>query len=142
MKLNSQDEQHLRSALELARKGLSLASPNPNVGAVVIDDSGKVVGIGTHTYEGITHAETIALAVAGDRAKGGTLYLNLEPCSHTGRTGPCADVVVASGVKRVVSAMTDPNPQVSGKGFERIRAAGIQVDIAEGPLHDEARKLN
>jgi diaminohydroxyphosphoribosylaminopyrimidine deaminase/5-amino-6-(5-phosphoribosylamino)uracil reductase len=142
MKLDTKDEQHLRRALELAREGMSLASPNPYVGAVVVDNGGNVVGTGTHTYEGIKHAEVIALAAAGNKARCGTLYLNLEPCCHKGRTGPCTDAVIASGVKRVVTGMLDPNPQVAGKGVEQLRGAGIEVQVAEGALHDEAQKLN
>jgi diaminohydroxyphosphoribosylaminopyrimidine deaminase/5-amino-6-(5-phosphoribosylamino)uracil reductase len=142
MTLDTKDEQHLRQALDLAREGLSLASPNPYVGAVVVDSGGNIVGTGTHTYEGVKHAEVIALAAAGERARGGTLYLNLEPCCHRGRTGPCTDAVIAPGVKRVVVGMFDPNPQVAGKGAEQLRCAGIEVEIAEGALHDEALKLN
>lgn len=130
----------MREALALAREGVALASPNPCVGAVVLDASGQIAGRGFHTYEGVKHAEVIALEQAGARAQGGTLYLNLEPCCHQGRTGPCADAVIASGVKRVVAAMADPNPQVSGQGLEKLRAAGIEV--VEGVLRDEARKLN
>src|ERR1700749_5015708 len=110
-------------ALERARAGVGLESPNPHVGAVVVYVNGAVVGEGTHTYDGLKHAEVIALEAAGERARGGTLYLNLEPCSHQGRTGPCADAVIASVVKRVVAAMQDPNPAVSGKGFARMRDA-------------------
>src|SRR4051812_926671 len=142
MSLDTKDEQFLRRALELAREGMSLASPNPYVGAVVVDKDGNVAGSGTHTYEGMKHAEVIALAAAGERARGGTLYLNLEPCCHTGRTGPCTDAVIASGVKRVVVAMLDPNPQVAGKGLDQLRGAGIEVAVADGALHEEARKLN
>ena len=96
------DEQSLRQALELARAGVGLVSPNPAVGAVVVDASGNEAGAGTHTYDGIKHAEILALEQAGGRARGGTLYLNLEPCSHQGRTGPCAEVVIAAGIQRVV----------------------------------------
>ena len=130
----------MRAALALAREGCALASPNPCVGAVVTDAAGQVVGRGSHTYEGVKHAEVLALEQAGPKAKGGTLYLNLEPCCHQGRTGPCTDAVIASGVKRVVAAMTDPNPQVAGQGFEKLRAAGIEV--TSGVLEAEARKLN
>ena len=134
------DEQHIRRALDLARAGVGLTSPNPLVGAVVVDKSGREAGSGTHTYDGIKHAEVIALEQAGERARGGTLYLNLEPCSHQGRTGPCADAVVAAGIGRVVCSMQDPNPRVAGQGFARLRAAGIRVEIG---LHEaEARKLN
>lgn len=134
------DEQFMRQALILAREGLALASPNPHVGAVVVAADGKVIGQGTHTYDGRTHAEVLALQQAGEAARGATLYLNLEPCSHTGRTPPCADQVIAAGIKRVVAAMTDPNPAVSGRGLARLQAAGIEVE--EGLLRDEARRLN
>ena len=99
------DEQHIRRALELARAGVGLVSPNPAVGAVVIDAAGREVGAGTHTYDGVKHAEVLALEQAGESARGGTLYLNLEPCSHQGRTGPCADAVIASGISRVICSM-------------------------------------
>src|SRR4051812_31021296 len=122
----SADELFMREALELARKGLGLASPNPYVGAVVVDERGRIIGRGTHTYDGRKHAEVLALEEAGERARGNTLYLNLEPCSHTGRTGPCADAIIASGIHRAVCSMEDPNPQVSGSGFEKLRAAGIE----------------
>lgn len=135
------DHEHfMRSALELARQGIALASPNPYVGAVIVNPAGEVVGEGFHTYEGMKHAEVLAIEQAGDRARGGALYLNLEPCSHTGRTGPCADAVIRAGIARVYAAMQDPNPAVSGKGFERLRATGIEVHV--GVLEAEARKLN
>lgn len=140
MSWSSQDEQYMRRALELARRGTALASPNPRVGAVVLDANNAVVGSGFHTYEGVKHGEVLALEQAGAQARGGTLYLNLEPCCHQGRTGPCADVVIAAGVRRVVAAMTDPNPLVAGKGLDKLRAAGIQVEV--GILDKEARKLN
>src|SRR5579862_6833563 len=104
----------IREALDLARRGRGLASPNPMVGAVVVRD-GQVVGRGFHTYSGRDHAEILALVQAGEAARGATLYLNLEPCSHQGRTGPCADAVIAAGIGKVVCAMRDPNPLVSGK---------------------------
>ena len=134
------DEQFMRAALEVARTGCALTSPNPCVGAVLVDANGNVVGRGSYRYAGVKHAEVLALAEAGAAARGATLYINLEPCSHTGRTGPCADAVIAAGVKRVVAAMSDPNPQVSGAGFARLRAAGVEV--VEGVLEGEARKLN
>ena len=140
MAFSAQDEQYMRQALQLARQGVALASPNPRVGAVVVAASGEVVGSGFHTYDGRKHAEILALEQAGPRASGGTLYINLEPCSHQGRTPPCADAVIAAGVKRVVAAMTDPNPQVAGQGFAKLRAAGIQVDA--GLMEADARKLN
>ena len=136
----SSDEQHMRRALELARAGVGLVSPNPAVGAVVVDSSGREVGAGTHTYDGVEHAEVLALEQAGERARGGTLYLNLEPCSHQGRTGPCADAVVAAGIRRVLCSMEDPNPRVAGRGFAKLRGSGIKVDV--GLFAAEARKLN
>ena len=140
MKFSVQDEQFMRQALDLARQGIALASPNPRVGAVVVDSSGQVAGTGFHTYEGVKHAEVLALEAAGARAGGGTLYLNLEPCCHQGRTGPCTDAVIAAGIKHVVAAMTDPNPQVSGKGIQKLRVASITVET--GLMQAEARKLN
>ena len=134
------DEYFLRRALELARKGIGLTSPNPCVGAVIVDRHGQVVGEGSHTFEGVKHAEVLALEQAGDKARGATLYINLEPCSHQGRTGACADAVIAAGVRRVVACMQDPNPLVAGKGFERLRNAGISV--ASGILEEEAKALN
>lgn len=135
-----QDEQLMREALALARQGVALASPNPCVGAVVTDSGGNIVGRGFHTYDGLKHAESLALEQAGAKARGGTLYLNLEPCCHQGRTGPCTDAVIAAGVRRVVAAMADPNPKIAGQGFEKLRAAGIAVTT--GVLEAEARKLN
>lgn len=140
MKFTLQDEQFMRQALDLARQGTALTSPNPRVGAVVVNTAGEVLGSGFHTYEGMKHAEVLALERAGEKARGGTLYLNLEPCCHQGRTGPCTEVVIASGVKRVVIGMTDPNPRVAGKGVERLRVAGIAVET--GLMQTEARKLN
>ncbi len=134
------DQKHMEEALELARRGTALASPNPCVGAVVVTDDSQVVGRGFHTYDGLKHAEVLALEEAGERARGATVYLNLEPCSHTGRTAPCADALINAGVKRVVAAMSDPNPLVAGGGFKKLRAAGIEVH--EGLLESEARKLN
>ncbi len=134
------DELFLRRALDLARQGIGFASPNPYVGALIIDDQGNVLGEATYTYDGVKHAEVLALEQAGAKARGATLYINLEPCSHQGRTGPCADAVITSGIRRVVACMQDPNPLVSGKGFERLRKAGVVV--ASGLLEEEARKLN
>jgi diaminohydroxyphosphoribosylaminopyrimidine deaminase/5-amino-6-(5-phosphoribosylamino)uracil reductase len=134
------DEQFLCRALELAREGIGLTSPNPNVGAVLVDADGEIVGSGTHTYAGVKHAEVLAIEQAGQRAKGATLYINLEPCSHQGRTLPCADAVIAAGITRVVACMQDPNPQVSGQGFARLRAAGVAV--TSGILEDEGKALN
>lgn len=134
------DEQFVRQALELAQQGIGLASPNPNVGAVLVAANGAVVGSGSHTYAGTKHAETLAIEQAGQRARGATLYINLEPCSHQGRTPPCADAVIAAGVTRVVACMQDPNPLVGGHGFERLREAGVSVSC--GILEEDARKLN
>lgn len=130
----------MRRALELARKGVALTSPNPLVGAIIVNPAGEIIGEGFHTYDGLTHAEVLALKQAGERARGATLYLNLEPCSHTGRTGPCVDALIAARIARVYAAMTDPNPRVAGRGFEKLKAAGVEVHC--GLLETEARKLN
>ncbi|MBZ5531072.1 MAG: bifunctional diaminohydroxyphosphoribosylaminopyrimidine deaminase/5-amino-6-(5-phosphoribosylamino)uracil reductase RibD [Acidobacteriia bacterium] len=140
MNFTEKDEHFMRQALLLARQGVALASPNPRVGAVVVSGSGEVAGSGFHTYDGVKHAEVIALEQAGAKARGGTLYLNLEPCSHQGRTPPCADAVIAAGISRVVAAMADPNPQVAGQGFAKLINAGIQLEV--GLMEGEARKLN
>ena len=134
------DEQFLRRALDLALQGIGLASPNPYVGAVIVDAHGNVVGTGVYTYDGVKHAEVRALEQAGEKARGGTLYINLEPHSHQGRTPPCTDALIAAGIHRVVASMPDPNPKVSGRGFEKLRAAGVQVEV--GGLGAEARRLN
>lgn len=134
-----QDAAFLRRALELAAAGRGLTSPNPMVGAVLVRD-GRVVGEGSYTYGGLRHAELLALEQAGEAARGATLFVNLEPCSHHGRTPPCADALVTAGVARVVAGMRDPNPLVSGGGFARLRDAGIAVE--EGLLTDECRRLN
>jgi diaminohydroxyphosphoribosylaminopyrimidine deaminase/5-amino-6-(5-phosphoribosylamino)uracil reductase len=134
------DEHFLRQALDLARRGIGLTSPNPNVGAVIVDDHGEVVGTGTHTYEGVKHAEVLAIEQAGSKARGATLYINLEPCSHQGRTGPCADALIAAGIRRVVAGIVDPNPLVAGQGFARLRKAGVIV--ASGLLAEECMRLN
>ncbi len=139
--MTDQDRQYLRQALDLAARGRALASPNPVVGAVVLDASGAKVGEGFHTYEGVQHAEVLALEQAGERARGGALYVTLEPCSHYGRTGPCSEAVVASGVKRVVAPLEDANPEVEGAGFAQLRRAGVQVEIAE-EFRSEAAQLN
>jgi diaminohydroxyphosphoribosylaminopyrimidine deaminase / 5-amino-6-(5-phosphoribosylamino)uracil reductase len=130
----------MREALELARQGRGLASPNPMVGAVLVREEG-VVGRGFHTYAGIQHAEIIALAQAGELARGSTLYINLEPCSHQGRTPPCVHAVIRAGVARVVAPLLDPNPLVSGEGFRILRDAGVVVEMAP-EFAREAEKLN
>jgi diaminohydroxyphosphoribosylaminopyrimidine deaminase/5-amino-6-(5-phosphoribosylamino)uracil reductase len=130
----------MRLALDLARQGVGRSSPNPAVGAVLVRSS-EIVGRGFHTYAGRKHAEVLALEEAGDRACGATLFVSLEPCCHTGRTGPCTDEIVRAGVARVVAAMQDPNPRVSGKGLLQLRAAGLEVETA-GQYTREAEKLN
>lgn len=140
MPIDSRDVQFLRRALQLARAGIGLASPNPYVGAVITDAQGNVVGEGTYTYAGMKHAEILALEAAGAKARGGTLYINLEPHAHQGRTPPCTDALIAAGIRRVVASMPDPNPKVSGRGFEQLRSAGVQVEV--GGLEGEAKKLN
>jgi diaminohydroxyphosphoribosylaminopyrimidine deaminase/5-amino-6-(5-phosphoribosylamino)uracil reductase len=134
------DEQFLRRALDLARQGIGLASPNPYVGAIIVDAHNSIAGTGAYTYDGVKHAEVRALEQAGEKARGGTLYINLEPHSHQGRTPACTDALISAGVHRVVASMPDPNPKVSGRGFEKLRAAGMQVEV--GRLETEARRLN
>jgi diaminohydroxyphosphoribosylaminopyrimidine deaminase/5-amino-6-(5-phosphoribosylamino)uracil reductase len=129
----------MRRALELAQQETALASPNPLVGAVLVRD-GVAVGEGFYTYEGKSHAEVRAIEQAGERARGATLYINLEPCCHTGRTGPCTEAVIAAGVRKVVAAMEDPNPLVAGKGFEQLRQAGVKIEV--GLCREEAERLN
>ena len=132
-------EKWMSRALALARRGQALASPNPMVGAVLLRN-GRVVGQGFHTYDGLRHAEVIALEAAGKAARGATLYINLEPCCNQGRTGPCTRALIAAGVKRVVAAMPDPNPKVARRGLQQLRAAGIEVFT--GVLESEARQIN
>lgn len=140
MSQHSADERHLHHALELASQGVGLASPNPYVGAVIADTHGNVAGSATYTYDGVKHAEILALEQAGAKARGGTLYINLEPHAHQGKTPPCTDALIHAGIHRVVASMADPNPKVSGRGFEQLRAAGIHVEI--GRLEEQARRLN
>lgn len=125
-------------ALELARQGVGRTSPNPPVGAVIVRD-GEIIGEGFHPKAGAPHAEIFALRQAGELALGSDLYVTLEPCSHQGKTGPCADVVIVAGIKRVFIGVQDPNPQVAGRGIERLRAAGIEVVC--GVLEQECRRL-
>jgi diaminohydroxyphosphoribosylaminopyrimidine deaminase/5-amino-6-(5-phosphoribosylamino)uracil reductase len=127
-------------ALLLAERGRGRTSPNPMVGAVIVDDEGVVVGRGLHERAGGPHAEVQALADAGERARGATLYCTLEPCCHTGRTGPCAPRVADAAMRRVVVAVEDPNPRVRGQGIDYLRARGIEVSV--GTLRDEAERLN
>jgi len=130
----------MRRALEQARRGLGRTTPNPIVGACIVTDEGVVVGDGAHERAGEPHAEVHALDEAGARARGATLYCTLEPCSHTGRTGPCTDRIIAAGIRRVVAAMEDPFPLVRGRGFAALRAHGIEVE--EGLGHEAALRLN
>jgi len=138
----NEDERWMRRALELARATVGLASPNPQVGCVLVRE-GEVVGEGAHAYDAYDHAEIVALKQAaelGADVRGATAYVTLEPCSHHGRTGPCADALIAAGVRRVVAATVDPNPVVSGRGIARLRAA--EVEVAVGLGEREARELN
>jgi diaminohydroxyphosphoribosylaminopyrimidine deaminase/5-amino-6-(5-phosphoribosylamino)uracil reductase len=131
----------LARALELAERGRGTTHPNPIVGAVVVRD-GEVVGEGWHVRPGEAHAEIVALAAAGEAARGATLYVSLEPCAHQGRTPPCADAVVAAGVARVVAVVGDPDPRTSGAGFERLRNAGVEVELPGGEAEWRARVQN
>ncbi|HOA35367.1 MAG TPA: bifunctional diaminohydroxyphosphoribosylaminopyrimidine deaminase/5-amino-6-(5-phosphoribosylamino)uracil reductase RibD [Bacillota bacterium] len=133
------DERFMWIALDLARRGRGSTSPNPMVGAVVVRD-GKIVGTGYHQAPGGPHAEVAALRQAGEKARGAVLYVNLEPCAHRGRTGPCADAIIRAGISRVVAAMEDPNPLVAGKGFRKLAEAGIE--LKRGVLEEKALRLN
>jgi diaminohydroxyphosphoribosylaminopyrimidine deaminase/5-amino-6-(5-phosphoribosylamino)uracil reductase len=127
-RVDERDRHHLARAIRLAERGHGLASPNPPVGAVVVAPDGRVVGEGWHEGPGTAHAEVAALRAAGAEARGATLYTSLEPCDHTGRTGPCTVVLIAAGVARVVAGARDPNPLVDGRGLERLRSAGVMVE--------------
>ena len=139
MNFTLHDHQHMAHALELARRGLFTTTPNPRVGCVMVRD-GVVVGEGWHQRAGEAHAEVHALRAAGERARGATAYVTLEPCVHQGRTPPCCEALIAAGVSRVIGAMEDPNPLVAGKGFARLRAANISVEC--GLMSEEAGALN
>ena len=139
MTVGNESNLYMSHALALAERGTALASPNPLVGAVLVQD-GNIVGEGFHTYDGRRHAEILAIEQAGDAARGATLYTNLEPCCHAGRTGPCTGAILAAGIKEVVSAMPDPNPLVSGKGLGILRKAGLEVEV--GVCEDQAKRLN
>jgi diaminohydroxyphosphoribosylaminopyrimidine deaminase/5-amino-6-(5-phosphoribosylamino)uracil reductase len=130
----------MRRAIEHARRGLGRTTPNPIVGACVVSDDGVVLGQGAHEFAGGPHAEVNALEEAGPDARGATLYCTLEPCSHTGRTGPCTERIIAAGIRRVVAAMGDPFPKVNGRGFAALRAHGIEVEV--GVEHEAAVRLN
>lgn len=133
------DEIFMARAMELARRGRFTTTPNPNVGCVIVRD-GHIVGEGHHFRAGEPHAEVHALRMAGEKAKGATAYVTLEPCSHHGRTPPCCDALIAAGVSRVVAAMQDPNPEVAGRGLYRLQQAGI--DVSHGLMMQEAEALN
>jgi diaminohydroxyphosphoribosylaminopyrimidine deaminase/5-amino-6-(5-phosphoribosylamino)uracil reductase len=133
------DERYMRSALRLAVKAAGRTSPNPMVGAVLVRN-GRIIAAGYHRRAGDDHAEIVALKRAGPKARGATLYINLEPCDHQGRTPACTSSLIRSGVRKVVAGMVDPNPLVSGRGVRRLRRAGIEVEL--GPLEAECRKLN
>jgi diaminohydroxyphosphoribosylaminopyrimidine deaminase/5-amino-6-(5-phosphoribosylamino)uracil reductase len=133
------DRDYMRMVFSLALKGSGETSPNPAVGALVVN-RGKIVGKGYHRRSGEKHAEIVALEEAGKQASGATLYLNLEPCCHFGKTPPCCKEIIKAGLKRIVCAMSDPNPLINGKGFRNLRRAGITVE--EGLLHSEAERLN
>lgn len=134
----------MQRALELARRGIAVSSPNPAVGCVVLDRAGQVVGEGWHEYDLVDHAEVVALSEAkqhaGDRLRGGSAYVTMEPCNHVGRTPPCTGALVSAGLGRVVAATVDPNPNVAGHGMERLRSAGIETAL--GACQVEARRLN
>jgi diaminohydroxyphosphoribosylaminopyrimidine deaminase / 5-amino-6-(5-phosphoribosylamino)uracil reductase len=138
-KITLTDQRWMARALDLARRGVGLTHPNPAVGAVIVK-SGRVVGEGFHVYDHRDHAEVIALRQAGQRAKGATLYVTLEPCRHTGRTGPCTSAIIASGIKRVVGAMRDPHSIVAGQGFQQLRRGGIAVTT--GVAESDAQAIN
>jgi pyrimidine deaminase RibD-like protein len=133
------DASHMKRALDLARRGAGLVSPNPMVGAVLVKD-GRVVGEGFHRYDRLKHAEVIAIEMAGRRSRGADLYCSLEPCCHYGRTPPCTDALIEAGIARAVIAITDPDRRVRGRGIEQLRAAGISVEV--GLCEAEARRLN
>jgi diaminohydroxyphosphoribosylaminopyrimidine deaminase/5-amino-6-(5-phosphoribosylamino)uracil reductase len=137
--MNEDDLKHMKRALELAQRGEGRVSPNPLVGAVLVND-GRVVGEGFHVFEQVKHAEVLALEEAGTAARGATLYCSLEPCCHHGRTSPCTDALIEAGISRAVIAVTDPNPRVNGRGIRQLREAGIIVEV--GLCEDEARRVN
>jgi diaminohydroxyphosphoribosylaminopyrimidine deaminase/5-amino-6-(5-phosphoribosylamino)uracil reductase len=134
------DQRMMARALELAARGVGQVSPGPLVGCVIVSPAGEVIGEGFYVFEAIKHAETIALDQAGEKARGATAYVSLEPHAHHGRTAPCTDALIAAGIKRVVAPIEDLNPKVSGKGFAHLRAAGIQVET--GLLREEASRVN
>ena len=134
------DRKMMQRALELAAGGIGLVSPGPLVGTVIVDDGGEIVGEGVYIYDNLKHAETLALEHAGERARGATAYVSLEPHAHQGRTPPCSEALIRAGIRRVVAPIEDPNPKVSGRGFAHLRDAGIEVST--GLLKAEATQLN
>ncbi|HHX76877.1 MAG TPA: bifunctional diaminohydroxyphosphoribosylaminopyrimidine deaminase/5-amino-6-(5-phosphoribosylamino)uracil reductase RibD, partial [Firmicutes bacterium] len=134
------EEKFMCQAIKLALRGRGRTSPNPVVGAVIVNDAGEIVGQGYHQEAGGPHAEINALNQAGDKARGATLYVNLEPCCHFGRTPPCTEAIIARGIKKVVAAHADPNPRISGQGFLRLKQAGLEVEA--GLLEAKARAIN
>jgi diaminohydroxyphosphoribosylaminopyrimidine deaminase/5-amino-6-(5-phosphoribosylamino)uracil reductase len=144
MQVSDQDRLWMQRALELARRGIGLTTPNPAVGCVIVDRNGQLAGEGWHEYDQLDHAEIAALKDAarrgGEGARGGTAYVTLEPCNHTGRTGPCTEALIAAGVARVVAATRDPNPAVAGRGMDKLQAAGLKVEV--GLCEAEARRIN
>ncbi|MGA9060958.1 MAG: bifunctional diaminohydroxyphosphoribosylaminopyrimidine deaminase/5-amino-6-(5-phosphoribosylamino)uracil reductase RibD [Terracidiphilus sp.] len=144
MNSSDQDTHWMRRALELARRGIGVTSPNPAVGCVILDSTGQVAGEGWHEYDSLDHAEIVALKAAqqhaSDRVHGGTAYVTLEPCNVTGRTPPCTDAFIKAGLARVVAATIDPNPAVAGRGLEALHAAGLRTSV--GACENEARRLN
>ena len=145
MPLNDVDRLRLRDALALAHDSIGLSDPNPRVGCVIVDTQGRTLGNGATQQAGGPHAEIVALRAAraaGHEPRGSTVYASLEPCAHHGRTPPCCDALIGAGISRVVVALADPNPLVAGQGIARLRTAGIQVDLAEGTVAEQARELN
>lgn len=144
MSTAEQDRHWMQRALELARRGIGVSSPNPTVGCVILDRAGQLVGEGWHEYDLLDHAEIVALKEAaqhsGERLRGGTAYVTLEPCNHTGRTGPCTEALIAAELGRVVAATIDPNPSVAGHGLDHLRTAGLETTV--GVCEKEARRLN
>src|SRR6059058_2871605 len=138
--LTDLDTRMMTRSLELAASGIGQVSPGPLVGTVIVDLNGEIAGEGFYLYDQIKHAETVALERAGDKARGGTAYVSLEPHAHQGRTPPCTDALIKAGIKRVVAPIEDPNPKVSGRGFAHLRDAGIEV--CADLLAEEGARLN
>jgi len=139
--VNEHDIRFLQHALALARQGTGLASPNPMVGCVIVRDR-AIVGEGFHQYDLCDHAEVVALKAAGEKARGATMYVSLEPCNHSGRTGPCTEAIVKAGVARVVMATRDANPKVRGLGLEHLQSAGVKTELGPADIELDAKELN